>query len=210
MELKHRGCWGYRAPEGYADVLLNVKERRGTIAARRLAKTKGEGIYRLVKLLRSSDYITSSDVLKVDSSTYLVEMTVLPEFTVVMEFIDLEGVLDMTALLNGGVEVYNFVSDGISGDQIIRRLRERPDVSILRLSRFPADRNSIYRKRLEGVVSLLLTPHEREIIRSAKLMGYFDLPRKVGLESLADEYDTSKMAISITIRRAIKKLLDVI
>lgn len=53
-----------------------------------------------------------------------------------------------------------------------------------------------------------LTETERETLVAAAEAGYFETPREISLEDLADEFDVSKTAASMNLRRAERKLLD--
>jgi predicted DNA binding protein len=52
-----------------------------------------------------------------------------------------------------------------------------------------------------------LTPEQREALVLALRRGYFDTPRLVDLETLADELDISKQALSQRIRKATERVL---
>lgn len=53
----------------------------------------------------------------------------------------------------------------------------------------------------------VLTPPQREALTTALEAGYFDVPRKVTLQELAEHIDVSDTAISQRIRRGVKNLL---
>lgn len=53
-----------------------------------------------------------------------------------------------------------------------------------------------------------LTVSQREVLRRALEMGYFDVPRKTSLGEIADELDVSSQALSTLLRRAQTNLLE--
>ena len=53
-----------------------------------------------------------------------------------------------------------------------------------------------------------LTERQRETLRTATEMGYFEVPRRVELEDLADELGVSRQAVSERLRRANKRLVE--
>ncbi|MFO7927020.1 MAG: helix-turn-helix domain-containing protein [Halobacteriota archaeon] len=53
-----------------------------------------------------------------------------------------------------------------------------------------------------------LTETERTTLVTAAEAGYFETPRAVSLEDLAAEFDVSKTAVSMNLRRAERKLVD--
>ena len=50
-----------------------------------------------------------------------------------------------------------------------------------------------------------LNPEEFQVIRKAIKLGFFDIPRKISLEDLANELGKSKSALSVRLRKIIKK-----
>ena len=59
---------------------------------------------------------------------------------------------------------------------------------------------------IEGCRSL--TDRELETLRTASRHGYYRTPRGTTLEALADEFDITKTAVSMNLRRGERKLLD--
>lgn len=50
-----------------------------------------------------------------------------------------------------------------------------------------------------------LNPEESQVIRKAIKLGFFDVPRRISLEELANELGKSKSALSVRLRKIIKK-----
>jgi predicted DNA binding protein len=53
-----------------------------------------------------------------------------------------------------------------------------------------------------------LTPPQREILQVCLEQGYFDIPRQITLEEVADQLDISVQAVSTRLRRALETLLE--
>ena len=53
-----------------------------------------------------------------------------------------------------------------------------------------------------------LTPQQREALEAALKYGYFEIPRRISMEELADELDISHQALSERFRRAYETLVD--
>ncbi|MFC6716425.1 helix-turn-helix domain-containing protein [Natrialbaceae archaeon GCM10025810] len=53
-----------------------------------------------------------------------------------------------------------------------------------------------------------LTPEQQEALEAALERGYFEIPRKISMEELADELDISHQALSERLRRAYETLVD--
>jgi predicted DNA binding protein len=52
-----------------------------------------------------------------------------------------------------------------------------------------------------------LSPKQLEIVRKAHLSGYFDVPRQVTQQELADHFGISSSAVSQRLRRATAQIL---
>ncbi|MEM0481493.1 MAG: helix-turn-helix domain-containing protein [Nitrososphaerota archaeon] len=52
-----------------------------------------------------------------------------------------------------------------------------------------------------------LTPLQERLLDRALREGYLDIPRRVGVEHLAKEFGTTKASLSITLRRALRKVV---
>ena len=50
-----------------------------------------------------------------------------------------------------------------------------------------------------------LNPEESQVIRKAIKLGFFDIPRRISLEELANQLGKSKSALSVRLRKIIKK-----
>ncbi|WIV68230.1 helix-turn-helix domain-containing protein [Natrialbaceae archaeon AArc-T1-2] len=53
-----------------------------------------------------------------------------------------------------------------------------------------------------------LTPEQQEALSAAFELGYFEIPRRISMEELADELDISHQALSERLRRAYETLVD--
>jgi predicted DNA binding protein len=71
-------------------------------------------------------------------------------------------------------------------------------------------RNSVYRILSKDLFKLVLTEHEERVISKARELGYFDVPRRVKLDDLANEFRVTKMGVSLVLRKALRKLVGVI
>ncbi|MFB6282633.1 MAG: helix-turn-helix domain-containing protein [Halobacteria archaeon] len=69
--------------------------------------------------------------------------------------------------------------------------------SVVNAGRYEADGSSVN-----------LTSDQRDILVTAINKGYFETPRKVGLDDLSEEYDITPQTASQKIRAAVKKILN--
>lgn len=59
------------------------------------------------------------------------------------------------------------------------------------------DSNIVLKTISRDVVDILLRERQKKIIYRAKELGYFDVPKKIDLDDLAEEFGITKMAASI-------------
>ncbi len=69
------------------------------------------------------------------------------------------------------------------------------------------DLRRIYRSEAEETERYGLTPRQRDVLRRALEAGYFEVPREVSMEELADEFDISSQALSALLRRGHRAIL---
>lgn len=77
-------------------------------------------------------------------------------------------------------------------------------VGDLQRARIPVDVARIASVRGEPV----LTPRQSEVLRLALASGYFDFPKRVGIEALAQRLGVSKSTVAETLHRAERKVLE--
>lgn len=76
-------------------------------------------------------------------------------------------------------------------------------VGDLQRARIPVDIARIAPVRGESV----LTPRQSEVLRLALASGYFDFPKRVGIEALAQRLGVSKSTVAETLHRAERKVV---
>ncbi len=96
------------------------------------------------------------------------------------------------------------LSDGI----IITIIVPSKNVNVLfrNLDKYNIKYKIIYIKTLKG--KRRLTKREEEIIRYAFERGFYDIPRRITLEEIADKFNLSVSTVSEIIRRGEKKILE--
>ncbi|MGC8987777.1 helix-turn-helix domain-containing protein [Infirmifilum sp.] len=108
-------------------------------------------------------------------------------------------------VLKGGIREFYIVSKE-KPKEITFNLSRHGDVILLeRLPLNTAIRNT-GQLSLKIAISDILTPQQRNILKKAYTLGYYDWPRKISLSELAEEFEISKATLSEHLRRGEQKL----
>lgn len=110
-------------------------------------------------------------------------------------------------------EGITFLDIRASADAVRYRAQVPDRESLLALRQYCADRDlgfslrGLYHGESEGRAVTSLTDRQREVLRAAYEAGYFAVPRRTTLESLAAELGISDQALSAILRRGQGNLL---
>ncbi len=105
--------------------------------------------------------------------------------------------IDFPVRLSEGLAVWKLVATRKRINDLLLQFEERGiNFSLLRIlnSDYSIDDNENK-----------LNPEESQVIHKAIKLGFFDIPRKISLEELANELGRSKSALSVRLRKIIKK-----
>ena len=105
--------------------------------------------------------------------------------------------IDFPVRLSEGLAVWKLVATRKRINDLLLQFEERGiNFSLLRIlnSDYSIDDNENK-----------LNPEESQVILKAIKLGFFDIPRKISLEELANEMGKSKSALSVRLRKIIKK-----
>ncbi|WP_254761793.1 helix-turn-helix domain-containing protein [Natrinema marinum] len=69
------------------------------------------------------------------------------------------------------------------------------------------DLRRLYRSNADATERHGLTPRQRDVLRRALEAGYFEVPREISTEELAEEFDISSQALSALLRRGHRAIL---
>lgn len=74
---------------------------------------------------------------------------------------------------------------------------------------FDIEPHSIYQRSPEEI-GLGLTPPQRDVLRAAHRLGYFEVPRNVTMAEIAQEVGVSQQAVSERMRRGLRHVVDAV
>ena len=150
----------------------------------------GEDRAAIERTLRGNDAVRS--VESVDDHRLLVTKRSSGAVPIIREN---HGMLEQLSKFEGTVRVFDVVVfDRDAVRRIIAGLRDLGDVRLLRLTRL-------------GDETTGLSPRQKEVIELALEAGYFDWPREVDAETLADRLGIAHATLLEHLRKAEKKIL---
>lgn len=213
IKLKHLDCWSNHTPFSYSDFLLSEQNGLGILKAKRLAIITDNEPKKVIKnVLSKDDSIIDYEIDNLSDSNrmkiFSIEMVQKEERTVLSKLMNSDINLLSSKIL-GGIETYEFISSKETANNI-RNSFASDNVKIISLSYMKINNEIIMKLLSRGVTDVMLTEKQKSIIKRAKDLGYFNVPRNIDLEDLAEEFGISKMGASLLIRNTIKKLLDIL
>lgn len=105
-------------------------------------------------------------------------------------------IFSMNETIYSGIEKWNIIAESSSFSKVIPKIRELTfDLKV-------------FEDPIDPLLSVKdeLTPKEQEVLKIAVIKGYFNSPKRIGLEELAKEFGVSKSAIMQILRKAIDKI----
>lgn len=207
MEVIHRSDWTYRLlgsgiviPTIHAEIARDGEEC-WVLDLVSVQRHPGEVVRRFVESVRASHRKTGYEIVSMDRERVLALLSSECSDSV-RERINSARIPVLKSLVRSGVEVYEILArDWDHARQLARKLREISEpVGLKALGRSPESGRSL--------VERILSKREREILGTALAKGFFNSPKGAGTEDIARIYGVSKAYISMTLRRAVKKILE--
>lgn len=105
--------------------------------------------------------------------------------------------IDFPVRISEGVAIWKLVATRKKINDLLLQFEEKGiNFSLLRIMNSDYSINDNENK---------LNPEESQVIRKAIKLGFFDIPRRISLEELANQLGKSKSALSVRLRKIIKK-----
>ncbi|QIW23831.1 bacterio-opsin activator [Sulfolobus sp. S-194] len=211
FSIKHHGCWSAFSTYSYFDTLINIDYSTfDVLKAHRLAIIRGskDGGKAQVKSMLNNDksiidYEISEIFAKNRYSIYIISMLQAIESTVISK-LKMQDIILLNTNIYDGKELYEIIGTKTSKTVITNKLSDNR-IQILDLVYEYVDEEKIIKILSRNIVNMLLTEKEQLILRKAKELGYLDIPRRKNLEEVAKELGTSKMNLSLSLRKILKK-----
>lgn len=155
------------------------------------------------------DYEISHLISNNRYSFYMITMLQDADSTVIGR-LRAKGILMPNASIKDGKEIYEIIVSKDTEPLITKSLRKDSRVEIINLISSNLKEETLFKILSRNVMDMLLTEKEQLVMKKAKELGYFNVPRKRNLEEVAKELGVSKMNISIVLRNILKKVSNLI
>ncbi|BDC18837.1 helix-turn-helix domain-containing protein [Acidianus sp. HS-5] len=215
LKLKHLECWSNFTSSNYSDFLIDDISSIGVLKATRIAIVSGDGQKKSIKNAIDRDKsildYNIENILLGNSKLKIIFVDMLQkgDNTILGRLRNFNVVL-INAKIYNGIEEYQFITTQDIANKIFSELNTSNSIKILDFNYQKINNNVILRAISRNVTDILLTDKQKKIISRARELGYFEVPRKVDLDDIAEEFGVTKMAASILLRIVIKKLLNII
>lgn len=206
---KHDRCWSEFVPSNYIDTLINLEYSSfDIIKATRVGLIKGnkDDLESQLKLALKKDrsildFEISSLFNRGKYYLYLISMLQEANETIISKFKSKQSIVINANIINGK-EVYDIITNNTIADPLKNDMR----VNIISLSQDYVSEKNLFKVLSRNTLNILLTGKEQLIMKKAKELGYFDIPRKITSDELAKELNTTKANVSMTLRNIFKKV----
>ncbi len=174
--------------------IMRIKERKGTVEE--LVELSSESLSprQLVSHLRKEAGVVSTDMTKVDKNR-VVGMVSTHDCPICSTFAGLNSFLISANSRNDGRMEWKLL---IGGDTDLKTLCNRLDGRHVRYDILEVSQHVQKRE---------MTARQEEILRVALDLGYFDFPKRIRLEELAEKLHISPGTLSEILRRAERNIL---
>jgi predicted DNA binding protein len=155
------------------------------------------------------DYEISHLISNNRYSFYMITMLQDADSTVIGR-LRAKGILMLNASIKDGKEIYKIIVSKDTEPLITDSLKNDSRVEIINFISSNLKGETLFKMVSRNVIGMLLTEKEQLLMKKARELGYFNVPRKRNLEEVAKELGVSKMNISLSLRNILKKISNLI
>ncbi|ACP56235.1 helix-turn-helix domain-containing protein [Saccharolobus islandicus] len=216
--VSHHGCWSELTSVNYIDTLINIEYSSFDILkASRIAMIRGskENIKGQIKNIMTKDRsIIDFDISEIVSdnnkySIYLISMLQEAENTMISK-LRAKGTSIIGTTIRDGKEIYDVIVPRDIKTLVVDAIMKDDKVKIINFVEKDVNEEIIFKVISRNSFEMLLTEKERMLLRKARELGYFNVPRDRNSQELAKQLGVSKMNISFSLRKILKKISDLI
>ena len=193
LKIRHRGCWS-KLTKSYPTVTMSaITTQRESDTCSTILRITGESveIRNLLQELRKHSDIGGFQLKEISKeATIRLVCLCTPIIDLIQKFAYIKP--DGVAYRNGFEfwEVIPFSKD--SGKGLLKELKSHHEFEIIKVGKRDIE---------------TLTERQKEVIRTAFELGYYDFPRKITLTQLSEKLNMSPSALSELLRTAHKKIV---
>jgi predicted DNA binding protein len=155
------------------------------------------------------DYEISHLISNNRYSFYMITMLQDADSTVIGR-LRAKGILMLNTNIKDGKEIYKIIVSKDTEPLITNSLKNDSRVEIINFISSNLKGETLFKMVSRNVIGMLLTEKEQLLMKKARELGYFNVPRKRNLEEVAKELGVSKMNISLSLRNILKKVSNLI
>lgn len=201
-------------PVSFSAMQWHLDTSYGQLETRMIMKGESrETLTQGLQTLRDHGNITSCVTLKKKGDTATIR-TVIEETDAMAVVQDHNGYITGPFNIEDGTEIWHVgFDDEATADRALSDLDDENDVAVESRTELTVAELFDVIENANAAHSFLdscraLTDTERETLVAAAEAGYFETPRGASLDDLAEEFDVSKTAASMNLRRAERKLVE--
>lgn len=217
ITVRHDDCWSNFTTPNYFDTLMNVEYASFNILkATRVAIVRGsqdDNRFMIKSALNNDKSIIDYEISHLISnnrySFYMITMLQDADSTVIGR-LRAKGILMLNASIKDGKEIYEIIVSKDTEPLITNSLKNDSRVEIINFISSNLKGETLFKMVSRNVMDMLLTEKEQLLMKKARELGYFNVPRKRNLEEVAKELGVSKMNISLSLRNILKKVSNLI
>lgn len=217
ITVRHDDCWSNFTTSNYFDILMNVEYASFNILkATRIAIVRGrqdDNRFMIKSALNNDKSIINYEISHLISnnkySFYMITMLQDADSTVIGR-LRAKGILMLNASIKDGKEIYDIIVSKDTEPLITNSLKNDSRVEIINFISSNLKGETLFKMVSRNVMDMLLTEKEQLLMKKARELGYFNVPRKRNLEEVAKELGVSKTNISVVLRNIIKKVSNLI
>lgn len=217
ITVRHDNCWSNFTTPNYFDTLMNVEYASFNILkATRVAIVRGsqdDNRFMIKSALNNDKSIIDYEISHLISnnrySFYMITMLQDADSTVIGR-LRAKGILMLNASIKDGKEIYEIIVSKDTEPLITNSLKNDSRVEIINFISSNLKGETLFKMVSRNVMDMLLTEKEQLLMKKARELGYFNVPRKRNLEEVAKELGVSKMNISLSLRNILKKVSNLI
>lgn len=207
LVIRHTDCWTSFTYEGYHDSLIWRESNEGKLKAVRYVYYSGN-IKQFMNNIRTKYVFANLSVSKTDlKKTYLLSMSV-PYNGSIIQKISAPGINIMNAEVANGVESYYLMARHETIKELKEEIKIDSNIKILQLKEL--SENDMMRHIYPGSLYNILSPAESRILGICLSNGFFNSPRRVNMQGIANIAGISKSRVSTILRNTENKIFTVI
>ena len=205
--IRHVDCWTSFTYGDYHDSLIWRENIENNLKAVRYVYYNGN-IRQFVSTIRTKYHFTNLTLSKTEmKKTYILSMSV-PYYGSIIQKISTPGINIMNAEVANGMESYYLMARHETMKELQKQIKVDSNIKILQLKQL--NESDMIRHLSPGTLYNILSPAESRILDICLSRGFFNTPREVNMQGIADIAGISKARISTILRNTENKIFTLI